>query len=93
LGIKITRRQRARDEGVTVRTVERRQATDPNYPKSEIINGRHYFDADECAEYDRRRAGAAQVRRPAPAPARKRQAAKTAEQSEPRAPDREAAHD
>jgi hypothetical protein len=67
LGIKIPRRQRALNEGVTVRTVQRRQALDPNYPKSVIISGRHYFDSDECAEYDRMRAAAPQVRRAPPA--------------------------
>ncbi len=66
LGTKITRRQRARDEGVSVRTIERRQETDPTYPKSEIINGRHYFDADECAEYDQMRASTPQIRRASP---------------------------
>jgi hypothetical protein len=67
MGAKISRRKLAERHDVVVRSIERRQASDPNYPKSTIINGRHYFDLDEVEIYERRLASAPQVRRAAPA--------------------------
>jgi hypothetical protein len=63
MGVLIPRRQIADREGVTVRSIERYQATDPTFPKSVIRNGRHFFDSEEYEEYRRARSAAPQIRR------------------------------
>jgi hypothetical protein len=65
MGTKIPQRQHALDEGVSVKTVQRRLDDDPGYGGGvEVINGRYYFDADRRAAYDRKRAATALVTRP-----------------------------
>ena len=62
----ITRPQLANRHNVTPRTVARRQEDDPNYPKSRIIRGYHYFDLDEVEAYERALAGAPRIPKASP---------------------------
>ena len=62
----ITRKERAVRHSVNPRTVDRRQKADPNYPKSRIIRGYHYFDLDEVEAYERALAGAPRIPKASP---------------------------
>ena len=61
----ITRKELAVRHSVNPRTVDRRQK-DPNYPKSRIIRGYHYFDLDEVEAYERALAGAPRIPKASP---------------------------
>jgi hypothetical protein len=48
----LTRRQVAERYSLSVRSIERRQHHDPDFPGSLIMHGRHYFDLDKLEAYD-----------------------------------------
>jgi hypothetical protein len=62
----ITRAQLAERHSVVPRTVARRQEDDPNYPKSRIVNGYHYFELEEVEAYEQALASAPRTPKPSP---------------------------
>jgi hypothetical protein len=62
----ITRAQLAVRHSVDPRSIARRQNDDPNYPKSRIINGYHYFELDEVEAYEVALASAPRLPKPSP---------------------------
>ena len=48
----LTRRQVAERYSISVRSIERWQNSDPNFPRSIIITRRHYFDLGALEAYE-----------------------------------------
>jgi len=61
----ISRTALAERRGVSSRTIQRRQL-DPEFPRSTVIRGRHFFLVEQVEQYERGAAGAAACARPFP---------------------------
>jgi hypothetical protein len=65
--LRIPRRKTADRYGVSVRTIERWEAsTDLDFPKSIIVNGRRYDDVDGLDDWDAKCAAAGRATRTPP---------------------------